>query len=77
MPEIDLTTLYSGMQKQMLQKLSTGANAVVHSGAKGDNTESNWINWFQEYLPNRYKVNKGIVIDSTGKTGRYAKYILF
>jgi L-asparaginase/Glu-tRNA(Gln) amidotransferase subunit D len=50
MPEIDLTTLYSGMQKEMLQKLSTGANAVIHSGTKGDTTESNWINWFQEYM---------------------------
>ncbi len=77
MPEIDLTTLYSGMQKEMLQKLSTGANAVVHSGTKGDNTESNWINWFQEYLPKRYKVDKGIVIDSTGKQSEQIDLIIY
>lgn len=77
MPEIDLTTLYAGMQKEMLQKLSTGANAVVHSGTKGDNTESNWINWFQEYLPNRYKVDKGIVIDSTGKQSEQIDLIIY
>ncbi len=77
MPEIDLTTLYSGMQKEMLQKLSTGAKAVVHSGTKGDNTESNWINWFQEYLPKRYKVDKGIVIDSTGKQSEQIDLIIY
>lgn len=42
MPEIDLTTLYAEMQKEMLQKLSTGANAFEHAGTKGDNySESN------------------------------------
>lgn len=55
------------MQKEMLHKLTTGANAIEHPGTKGDNTESNWISWFQEYLSNRYKVNTGIVIDSTGR----------
>ena len=48
MPEIDLTKLYAEMQKEMLQKLSTGANAFEHAGTKGDNSESNWISWFQE-----------------------------
>lgn len=61
----------------MLQKLSTGAKAVVHSGTKGDNTESNWINWFQEYLPKRYKVDKGIVIDSTGKQSEQIDLIIY
>ena len=77
MPEIDLTTLYSEMQKEMLQKLSTGANAVVHSGTKGDNTESNWINWFREYLPKRYKVDKGVVIDSSGKQSEQIDLIIY
>lgn len=77
MPEIDLKKLYVGMQKEMLQKLSTGAEAVVHPGTKGDNTESNWINWFNEYLPNRYKVDKGIVIDSTGKQSEQIDLIIY
>ena len=38
MPEIDLTKLYAEMQKEMLQKLSTGANAFEHAGTKGDTT---------------------------------------
>ena len=77
MPEIDLTKLYAEMQKEMLQKLSTGANAFEHAGTKGDNSESNWISWFQEYLPNRYKVDKGIVIDSTGKQSEQIDLIIY
>ena len=40
MPEINLTTLYAEMQKEMLQKLNMGAKAFVHPGTKGDNTEA-------------------------------------
>lgn len=61
----------------MLQKLSTGANAFEHAGTKGDNSESNWISWFQEYLPNRYKVDKGIVIDLTGKQSEQIDLIIY
>lgn len=77
MPEINLSELYVGMQNEMLQKLNTGASAIIHSGTKGDNTESNWIGWFQEYLPNRYKVDKGIVIDSTGKQSEQIDLIIY
>lgn len=77
MPEIELTKLYAEMQKEMLQKLNTGANSVVHPGTKGDNTETNWIRWFQEYLPNRYKVDKGVVIDSTGKQSEQIDLIIY
>lgn len=77
MPNIELENLYAEMQKEMLQKLETGAGAVVHPGTKGENTESNWISWFQEYLPNRYKVDKGIVIDSTGKQSEQIDLIIY
>lgn len=77
MPEINLLELYIEMQKEMLQKLNTGANAVVHSVTRGDNTEANWISWFQEYLPNRYKVDKGIIIDSKGKQSEQIDLIIY
>lgn len=77
MPEINLSELYTEMQKEMLQKLNTGTSAINHSGTKGDNTESNWINWFREYLPKRYMVDKGIVIDSTGKQSDQIDLIIY
>ena len=32
MPEIKLSELYAGMQKEMLQKLQTGTIPLVHPG---------------------------------------------
>lgn len=77
MSEICLKTLYNNMQHEMLGKLQTGASAYVNSGVKGDNTELNWINWFQEYLPKRYKVNKGIIIDSNGRQSEQIDLIIY
>lgn len=77
MPEIQLSTLYAGMQMEMLQKLQTGAFPLVHSGTKGDNTEANWIEWFRAYLPERYKVDKAIIIDSTGKESDQMDLVIY
>ena len=77
MPEIKLSELYAGMQKEMLQKLQTGAIPLVHPESKGDNTETNWIEWFRSYLPERYKVDKAITIDSTGQESRQMDLVIF
>lgn len=77
MRKINLSELYVSMQKEMLHKLATGTTAIIHPGTKGDNTESNWLSWFQEYLPNRYKVAKGIVIDSTGRESEQIDLIIY
>lgn len=77
MPNIDLQELYSQMQREMLAKLKTGSMAVVHPGTKGDETELNWINWFSDYLPKRYMINKGIVIDSAGKQSEQIDIIVY
>lgn len=77
MPEIDLSKLYENMQKEMIQKLNTGAEAFVHPGTKGDDTELNWIEWFREYLPQRYQVDKAIIIDSTGKQSDQIDLVIY
>lgn len=77
MPEIKLSELYAGMQKEMLQKLQTGVIALVHPGSKGNNTEANWIEWFRAYLPERYKVDKAIIIDSTGKESQQMDLVIY
>ena len=66
MPEISLSELYTHMQNEMKEKLSTGSAAFVHPGTKGDEVEANWIEWLRNYLPKRYAVDKGIIINYTG-----------
>ena len=77
MPEINLSDLYQSMQAEMLQALYSGATGFVHPGTKGDDTEANWINWFREYLPSRYNVDKAIVIDSTGKCSDQIDLVIY
>lgn len=77
MSAIDLSELYEKMQEEMRQKLTSGGSAFNHSGTKGDNTEVNWIDWFRAYLPKRYNVDKGIVIDSTGKQSDQIDLIIY
>jgi len=63
---IDLKALFRGLQEQMIAQLSTNREFIKHSGSKGDSLENVWIDWLRKYLPNRYCVDKAIVIDSTG-----------
>lgn len=77
MPTRDLAKLYSVMQNEMLCTLNMSGIAFEHPGTIGDITESNWIEWFRRYLPNRYKVDKGIVIDSTGKQSEQIDLIIY
>ena len=74
---IDLSQLYANMQQEMLQKLQTGSSAFLHPGTIGDTTEINWIQWFRNYLPKRYNVDKGIVIDSNGHQSQQIDLIIY
>lgn len=77
MPKIDLLELYEKMQNEMIQQLNTGCTAFLHPGIKGDVTELNWIEWFREYLPKRYKVDKGIIIDSEGNQSDQIDLVIY
>lgn len=62
----NLNELFSGLQKQMVAQLNTNRNFILHPGSKGDSLENTWIEWLEKYLPNRYRVDKAMVIDSKG-----------
>ena len=63
MSKVDLKQLFNGLQNQMSAQLNTNREFINHPGSKGDALENAWIEWLREYLPNRYCVDKAIVID--------------
>lgn len=65
------------MQQEMVSKLDVGKTAFVHPGTKGDETEKNWIKWFRNYLPKRYQVDKGIVIDHLGNQSEQIDIVIY
>ena len=77
MNKIDLKSLFEGLQKQMISQLNTNREFITHPGSKGDSLENAWIEWLQKYLPNRYSVDKAIVIDSNGNTSQQIDIVIY
>ena len=51
---------------------------IVHSGSKGDATEAEWVSWFTEYLPKKYKATaNGFVIDCNGNLSEQIDIIIY
>lgn len=75
--KIDLKLLFSGLQNQMNSQLNTNRDYIEHPGSKGDALENAWIEWFRKYLPNRYSVDKAIVIDHEGNTSHQIDIVIY
>lgn len=74
---IDLRELFNGLQTQMLASLNVDRVFIEHPGSKGDATEQRWIDFLRTYLPDRYKVDKAIVIDSTGNVSEQMDIVIY
>jgi hypothetical protein len=65
-PPFDLHEAFLGQQKALLAKLTAGRATGGHPVAVGDGTETGWRDVIQLFLPVRYQVSHGFVVDSTG-----------
>ena len=77
MQEFKMSELYKEMQNEMLQKMNVGRIGFEHPGMKGDDTEVNWKDWFREYLPRRYRIDKAIIVDSKGKRSEQIDLVIY
>ncbi|WP_428737433.1 DUF6602 domain-containing protein [Sulfurimonas sp.] len=77
MNNIDLKQLFEGLQNQMTSQLNTNREFITHPGSKGDSLENAWIEWLQKYLPNRYSVDKAIIIDHEGNTSHQIDIVIY
>lgn len=77
MGKIDIKSLFVGLQSQMIAQLNTNRQFITHSGSKGDALENAWIEWLRIYLPNRYSVDKAIVIDFEGNISHQIDIVIY
>lgn len=77
MKQIDIKLLFNGLQSQMNATLSTNRDFITHPGSKGDSLENAWIEWLRNYIPNRYSVDKAIVIDHEGNTSHQIDVVIY
>jgi hypothetical protein len=65
------------VQAELELKLKRAAQSIAHAGTQGSVTEDHWIQVFRAYLPNRYEVATGFVIDSKGGRSHQIDVIVF
>lgn len=66
-PKAFLTDVY-GKEAELLQRKLDLTHSISHDLTKGHVGEEHWIEILQKYLPNRFQVGSGIIMDSDGKT---------
>lgn len=77
MKKIDLKEIMRGLQAQMDAKLSLSRKTLSHPVTVGDYSELEWLGLLSEYLPKRYCVDKGFVVDSKGSVSDQIDIIVF
>ena len=75
--KVDIEKLFYGLQNQMRANLTTIRENISHPSALGDASELNWIELFRKYLPTRYSVDKGQVLDSQGHQSEQIDVVIY
>lgn len=72
-----LREAFERVHSRLAFDLHDAAKTITHDGKRGDVTESDWLRVIRSYLPNRYAVDSGIVIDSSGRTSDQIDIVIF
>jgi hypothetical protein len=72
-----LRDAFSLEQKLLKVQLELSRQSVTHSGVLGEVHEDRFIRVLRHYLPRRYAVDTGIVLDSLGMTSHQIDVIVF
>lgn len=68
---------FAKQQTVLKSQLDLSATTITHNGVMGDVNEQLFIDIIKKYLPDRYAVDTGIVIDSLGKTSDQIDVIIY
>ncbi len=72
-----LEKLLAGLHGEISLRLERSRSALGHPVAKGDATEGIWIELLRNYLPERYRVDRAFVIDSTDTTSQQIDIVVY
>lgn len=72
-----LQSAFSAEQEVLALQLKLSSSSITHDGVMGEVNEQHFIHALRKYLPNRYAIEHGIVIDSTGATSDQIDIIIF
>ena len=66
-----------GVQTKLSAHISLASQSISHAGTMGSVNEEHWLEVFRAYLPNRYDVASGIVVDSRGNKSDQIDIVVF
>lgn len=72
-----LREAFAAEQEVLRLKLELSSKSITHNGVMGEVNELHFIEVLRKYLPNRYAVAQGIVVDSNGATSDQIDIIIF
>ena len=64
-------------EQQCLVPKLKASNRITHAGDRGEVNEQHFIDFLRKYLPNRYTVEKAIVLDSEGNVSDSIDIVVF
>lgn len=71
-----LREAFATEQECLVPKLKS-SNRITHAGDRGEVNEQHFIDFLRKYLPNRYTVEKAIVLDSEGSVSDSIDVVVF
>lgn len=63
-----LRNAFVDIESRLQRELLSHSQIVTHDGSRGGEGENEWIKVLKDLLPKRYKVKKGLVVNSQGRT---------
>lgn len=79
-PEHDTTWLkqaFANVQTALSAQMAMATQSISHAATMGSVNEEHWLTLLRSYLPNRYEVATGIVIDSRGNRSDQIDVVIF
>lgn len=68
---------FAQVQSNLAAAMQLAKQSISHTGVMGSVNEEHWIELLRSYLPNRYQVDTGIVIDSRGNRSEQIDAVVF
>lgn len=72
-----LRDAFARVQTNLRAQMALASQSISHAGTMGSVNEEHWLDLFRSYLPNRYDVATGIIIDSCGNRSDQMDVVVF
>lgn len=72
-----LKQAFANVQIALSSQMALATQSISHAGTMGSVNEEHWLTLLRSYLPNRYEVATGIVIDSKGNRSDQIDVVIF